>query len=101
MPAHSCKFCNCVASRLYCARHGETMRAIRRQASRTDHTEELQRILKLPWLAENIMETAESNLTGGIATMADPLGRASDSLWAYWLGVVEYFEMQEQQQQLF
>ena len=44
------------------------------------------------------METAESNLTGGIATMADPLGRPSDSEWAYWLGIVEYFEMQEQQQ---
>ena len=74
------------------------MRAIRRQASRTDHTEDLQRILKLPWLADNIMETAESNLTGGIATMADPLGRPSDSEWAYWLDIVRYYEMQQEQQ---
>ena len=98
MPAHSCKFCDCVASRLYCARHREIMRAIRRQAGRTQHTEDLQRILALPWLAGLFMEHLESNLTGGMATMADPLGNPSDSEWAFWMEIVRYYEMQEQQQ---
>ena len=31
--------------------------------------------------------------------MADPLGNPSDSEWAFWMEIVRYYEMQEQQQQ--
>ena len=102
MAAVFCNFCTGaapvggfpVASGLYCASHGEIMRAVLRQATRTQHAEDLYRILNRPRIAGLFMRRQKSRLERGEATLDDPLRADSDSegpadgAWVYWTRLV-------------
>ena len=102
MAAVFCNFCTGaapvggfpVASGLYCASHGEIMRAVLRQATRTRHAEDLYRILNRPRIAGLFMRRQKSRLERGEATLDDPLRADSDSegpadgAWVYWTRLV-------------